>query len=194
MHNLHFRAKEEREKKEKQTLEEQTNVNTYYYSKTKHDYAIKTPGNLVWCRVIAIYNQLYQGRITNQRIVDNTKFCLPTTSFKHQQILPTSSCVCHRNHPNNGRKQSSPQQLLTSSKLNTLFIFISRLESPCCSAVSESLATDYNQFRIWLLLSIWKWTWNNRKPYLRKLTQVTLLDTWILTLYGQKNSLTKATN
>jgi len=120
------------------------------------------------------------------------KFSLPTTSFKHEQILPTSSCVCHRNHPNNGSKQSSPQQLVTSSRLNTWFIFTPRLESPCCSTVSESLATDYNQFRIWLLLSIGKWTWNNRKPYLRKLTQVTLLNTWILTLYRQKTSLTKS--
>lgn len=143
---------------------------------------MKTPGNLVWCRVIPIYNQLYQGRITNQCIVDNTKFSLPTTSFKHQQILPTSSSVCHRNHPNNGSKQSSSQQLLTSSKLNTWFIFTLGLESPCCSTVSESLTTDYKQFRIWLLLSIWKQTWNNRKPYLRKLTQVTLLHMWILTL------------
>lgn len=142
----------------------------------KQYYAIKIQDNLVWCRVIATYNQQRQSQITNQCTVDNTKFSLPATSFRHQQILPTSSCVCQRNHPNTVSKQSSPQQLLTSRKLNHLLIFTPRSQRPCSSTISESFATDASQFNIWLLLSIWKWTGNNRKPYLRKLTQVILLD------------------
>lgn len=56
MGNQCFRAKEEGKKK-KRTLEERTNVNTNYFKIAKHDYAIKTTGNLVWCRVIPVYNQ-----------------------------------------------------------------------------------------------------------------------------------------
>lgn len=58
--NQCFRAEEEggkKKEKKKRTLEEQTNVNTNYFKIAKHDYAIKTTGNLVWCRVIPIYNQ-----------------------------------------------------------------------------------------------------------------------------------------